>query len=234
MNFSATPVGTHCCRRGKSWRAVWLATAIAVTGFQTGHAQLDIFRRGYHPNNVFAYPPKLPLDFRRLALLPVAAGSTDGALPDGCAALGPVLLDQLIKTKRFEIVPVDSDTLRRGTGQGSWTGRETLPTDFLSFLRRQYDCDGVLFAELTCYHAYAPLAVGWRFKLVDARSGQIIWAADEIFDASEPTVRRAAQNFENQHFHLPFVHEDNWQALNSPRQFGRYVITTLLGSLPSR
>jgi hypothetical protein len=35
----------------------------------------------------------------------------------------------------------------------------------------------VPFAELTAYRAHAPLAVGWRLKLVDACSGQIVWAA---------------------------------------------------------
>jgi hypothetical protein len=234
MKFSATPAGTDWCWRGKSWRAAFLATAVALAGVQAAPAQLNVLRRDYRPNNVFAFPAKLPLEFRRVAVLPVAAGATESSLADGSAALGPVLYDQLVKTKRFEVVSVDPASLRRGTGQSAWAGTETLPTDFLGFLRREYDCDGVLFAELTSYHAYAPLAIGWRLKLVDARSGQIIWAADEVFDATQPSVQRAAERFENQHIHWPFVHEENWQALNSPRQFGRYAIATLLGSLPGR
>jgi hypothetical protein len=167
-------------------------------------------------------------------VLPLAPERIGNDLPEGCAAMTPVLLEQLLKTKKFEVVSVDADTLRRGTGQTYWTGAEVLPADFLGFLRREYGCDGVLFGELTLYRAYSPLAVGWRLKLVDVRSGQIIWATDEVFDDTVPTVHRAAQRFESQRVLWPFGQDQNWLALNSPRQFGRYSITTLLGTLPGR
>src|ERR1035441_7903692 len=57
-----------------------------------------------------------------------------------------------------------------------------------------------------------PLAVGWRLKLVDARSGQIIWSVDELFDAARPGVFRAAQRFERPGFVMPFFHDENWVA----------------------
>ena len=123
--------------------------------------------------------------------------SERGDLPEGCTALTPVLWDQLVKTKKFEVVLVDAATLRSRTGQANWTGTETLPADFLAFLRREYGCDGVLFVELTTYRAYAPLAVGWRMKLVDARSGQIAWAADELFDAARPACSAPRRSLPN-------------------------------------
>lgn len=184
----------------------------------------------YQPNNIFAYPPKLSLNFQRVAVLPLAAETAAHDLPEGCATLTPVLWDQLVKTKRFEVVTVDPARLNGSTGQPAWTGSENLPPDFLAFLRREYGCDGVLFAELTAYRAYAPLAVGWRLKLVDARSGQVIWAADEVFDAARPDVAIGAQKFTD-HRRTP---EENWVAINSPSQFGRYSAATLLDTLPVR
>jgi hypothetical protein len=184
--------------------------------------------------NVFAYPPKLSLDLRRVAVLPLAAEAAGGDLPDGCAALTPVLQEQLIKAGKFEVVAVDPATLRRRTGQVNWTGAEVLPPDFLAFLKREYGCDGVLFAELTTYRAYAPLAVGWRLKLVDVRSGQVLWAVDEVFDAKIPAVSLAAQRFTSPGFSLPFLRQENWVAVNSPRQFGGYTAATLLDTLPDR
>ena len=131
-------------------------------------------------------------------------------------------------------VAVDPAILRRGSGQVNWTGTEVLPPDLLAFLKREYGCDGVLFAELTAYRAYAPLAVGWRLKLVDVRSGQIVWAADEVFDAKRPAVSLAAQRFASPGFNLPFLRQENWVAVNSPRQFGGYTAATLLDTLPDR
>lgn len=238
MNFCATPASSGCCRQKKNWRAGWLAGLFALSGVmasaQDAPAQVEVSSHDCRPDNVFAYPAKLSLDLRRVAVLPLAAETASGDLSEGCTALGPVLLEQLVKTKKFETVAVDAAVLRQATGQASWTGTETLPPDFLPFLHREYGCDAVLFVELTAYRAYAPLAVGWRFKLVDVRSGQIVWAADELFDAAEPAVYHASQRFSGQRLKWPFGHEENWLAANSPRQFGRYSATVLLGTLPER
>lgn len=232
MNFHIPAGGPR--RRKKAWRAGWLAGFFALASVQAAPPHSDIFRREYQPDNVFAYPTKLALDFRRVAVLPLAAGKLDGDQPDGCAALTPILLEQLTKTKRFEVVSVDADSLRHGTGRAAWTGTEALPADFLGFLHREYGCDGVLFGELTIYRAYAPMAIGWRLKLVDVHSGQILWAVDEVFDDAAPAVHRAAQRFEAKGPSWPFGHGQNWLAANSPRQFGRYSVAALLATLPER
>lgn len=238
MNLSADPASG--CRRwqGKIWRACRL-TALLALGGTVAHGQNATppgggVRGDYRPNNVFAYPAKLSLDFRRVAVLPLAAGVDSSDLADGCNALAPILRDELIKTKRFEVVAVDPTALRRSTGRVAWTGTEALPADFLGFLRREYDCDAVLFAELTSYRAYAPLAVGWRLKLVDVRSGQILWAVDELFDAADPAVYHASQKFAGQPTRWPFCHQENWLAANSPRLFGRYAAAALVDRLPER
>jgi hypothetical protein len=238
MKFSADSARGNIRRSGKKWRIVWIAGFAAVCGVmvscQTAPVQTGVFRRDFKPDNIFVYPPRLALEFRRVAVLPIAAASSDGDLPAGCEALAPVLIEQLVKTKRFEAVPVDVDFLLPRTGRTAWTGRETLPPNFFDDLRREYDCDGVLFVELTVYRAYAPLAVGWRFKLVDTRTRQIIWAADEVFDASQADVRRAATKFEEKAPVLPFVADKDWAMLNSPRRFGRYTAAALLETLPER
>jgi hypothetical protein len=262
MNFSAFSGSGPRRWRKKRWRAGWLAGFFALGGVlaasQAAPPYAGIFRRDYRPDNVFAYPAKLSPDLRRLAVLPLAAETAGRDLPEGCVALTPVLMEQLIKTRKFEVVAVEASALRHATGQINWTGKEMLPPDFFAFLRREYGCDAVLFAELTTYHAYAPLAIGWRLKLADARSGQIVWAADELFDANQPAVNRAAQWFaepwphrpfaRNESWipeaaadlaglrmpHWPFGRKENWMAANSPRQFGRYATAALLDTLPER
>ena len=238
MKSSARAAGGHDRRWKKLWRPCWpaglLALGAAIAGCQSAPPHASLLQRVYRPDNVFVYPPKLSLNLQRVAVLPVAAENLNGELSDGCAALSPVLWEQLVKTKKFEVVAVDPAVLRRRTSQAVWTGGENLPADFLAFLRREYGCDGVLFAELTAYRAYEPLAVGWRFKLVDARSGQIVWAADEVFDAAHSRVAHGVQKFGELRFIWPFFHEENWVAVNSPRQFGRYAAATLLDTLPDR
>jgi hypothetical protein len=153
MNFRACSGGDAGRHRKKIWRAVRPAGFIAICGVlvscQTAPVHTTVFRREFRPDNVFVYPPRLSLDFRRVAVLPLAPASVSGNLPEGCEALTPVLWEQLVKTKKFEAVAVDAGKLRRSTGRTAWTGTETLPTDFFAALRREYGCDGVLFVELT-------------------------------------------------------------------------------------
>jgi len=238
MNFRARPAGDQIRHRSKPWRIVGSVGLFALCGMlascQTAPVHTTVFRSDFRPDNVFVYPPKLSLDFRRVAVLPIAPAADARDLPEGCEALAPVLMEQLVKTKKFEAVAVDASHLSQRTGRAAWTGNEVLPADFLGYLRREYDCDGVLFVELTTYRAYAPLAVGWRFKLVDARTGQVIWSADELFDAARPEIQRAASHFEAEKPVLSLGGTKDWAILTSPRTFGRYSAATLLDTLPER
>lgn len=189
------------------------------------------FGHDYQPRNVFTYPERLSLNLRRVALLPLTSDQDGAVLAAGCEALGPVLRNELIKVKRFEVVSVDAKTLREFTGRPAWAGTESLPPDFFDSLKKTYGCDAVMFCELTVFHAYPPLAVGWRLKLVDASTKQVIWAADEIFDDSDSSVARGAKHFaERQSAAEPA----GWSVRHSPRMFGHYTAATLLACLPNR
>jgi hypothetical protein len=203
--------------------------------------------------NVFAASPILPQDLKRVVVLPLARDESHVDLSSGCETLDPVLQAELVKTKRFEVVAASPEMLRTLTGRLAWTGAEILPADFFDSLQRAYDCDAVLFCQLTTFRAYASLAVGWRLKLVDARTQKIIWAADEIFDAGDPAVAKGAEQFQKQQQNIhgetrsllktllnyadrqpPSALEDQWAILNSPRYFGQYSAVKLLQTLPTR
>jgi len=185
-------------------------------------------------DNSFQAAPDLPVDLRRVAMLPLAWEGSQTDLSQGSETLGPILLGELVRTKKFEVITVNPESLRSLTGRSGWTGLEVLPANFFDSLQRVYGCDAVLFCQLTTFHAYAPLAVGWRMKLVDARTGQILWAVDKIFDADQRTVLNRARRF---HLAGQWVFHDpsnDWQVENSPRKFGQYTIAQALLTLPNR
>jgi hypothetical protein len=203
--------------------------------------------------NVFVPSSQLPVDLKRVVMLPPACSDFSGPLADGCQMLGPVLQAELIKAGKFEVVTADPETLRNCTGNLSWTGEEALPLNFFDSLRQYYGCDAVLFCHLTEFRSSAPLAIGWRLKLVDAKTGRILWAADEIYDAKDAPVAKAAQRFEKQQqphqsavYHIySFLAwcintstrsalDDQWNILHSPRYFGEFSAAELLKTLPAR
>ena len=178
------------------WNAGWWVAGLVVGVLLTGCAAPENRQMyqspGCRPENVFRYSESLPADIRRVAVLPLACENQRTDLQEGCEALNPILQGELIRTKKFEVVSANADLLRNRTGRLTWTGAEILPRDFFSSLREAYGCDAVLFCQLTVFRAYAPLAIGWRMKLVDVRTRQTLWAADDIVDAGEPAVPEGA------------------------------------------
>lgn len=212
-----------------------------------------VFGQDLKSQNVFASSPVLPKDLKRVVVLPLVCDESRVDLSRGCEMLDSIFQAELVKTKKFEVIPSGSEMLRSLTGRFGWTGAEVLPADFFDSLQHAYGCDAVLFCQLTAFRAYAPLAIGWRLKLVDVHTQKIIWAADEIFDAGEPLVASSAEQFQKQQQN---VHgqtksllktllkladreplsalDDQWAILNSPRYFGQYSAEKLLQTLPER
>lgn len=232
---SANKSGLNCQGWGRTgWTGGWLVALLWLAGCATESHQPGLAHPDRPPQNVFSQSPVLPASLRRVAILPLACEASATELSESCAVLGPGLLEELIRTQKFEVVSVSPESLRRHTGRADWTGGETLPVDFFGVLRREYGCDAVMFCELTTFHAYSPLIIGWRFKLVNLQTRQIIWAADEVFDTKPPATGVGGWLVEQgRQLVTPDV-SDEWVVLNSPTRFGRYSAAQLLTTLPER
>lgn len=188
---------------------------------------------GYEPSNVYRQSTALAPTLRRVAVLPLAVDESRIEPMEATQALEPALRTELLKTRKFELVWVAPESLRKWTGKQSWTAEDKLPADFFANLREQTGCDAVLFCRVSRFHAYPPLVVGWNFKLIGAGDSQPVWAIDETFDASEPDVANSARRYENSH-RSEIPPADSPLILNSPRRFGHYTAWAALGTLPTR
>jgi hypothetical protein len=140
----------------------------------------------------------------------------------------------LVKTKRFEVVPVTPLQLRAQTGRTAWSATDRLPADFFETLREAHGCDAVLFAELTEYRAHTPVAIGWRLKLIDARTKTTLWAGDELFDAQKPEIAAAARKFRASGNWFTREPGADWAVLHSPQRFAEYSAAQMFDTLPVR
>lgn len=183
----------------------------------------------YQPTNFFWAGPALPAYLRRVAVLPLSVPERDWEAEAGREALREVLLAELGKAQRFELVAVSPDQMRDLTGRPAVRPEEPIPQDLIRRLRQQAGCDGALFAHVQPYRAYPPLKLGWNLKLADLHSRQIIWAADEVFDASEASVARAAWQYARQHGAGP---QEASLVLTAPRRFAQYTLAALFARLP--
>jgi hypothetical protein len=221
--------------------ARWIR-ALLVSGLMFGGCTLPAPRFAnftpltpdYEPGNVYSYGTGISPDLKRVAVLPLACEEQRPELQDGCNVLNPILQSELIKTRKFEVVCVSPESLRNRTGRLTWKGSEVMPRQIFDSLREVYGCDAVLFCQVTAFRAYEPLAIGWRMRLVNAQTGQTVWALDEIVDAGQPSVRDGAAHYASAELQSSQEDRGNWRLRNSPRQFGQYAAAQAFATLPTR
>ena len=208
----------------------------ALCGCETLFSEMaqSISGPSHQPANVHLEEEKLAPELKRVAILPLVARPGDSEAEFGGESLAPVLLAELAKAQRFELVSISAEQLRRITGRSHWTTDERLPWNFFERLREASGCDGVLFCRLTHYRAYQPLLIGWHLQLLDATEPRVLWSADEVFDASNPAVARAAQRYAQGDPEAFTVRADAAVVLQSPRRFGQYSASALAATLPMR
>lgn len=188
----------------------------------------------YQPSNVFKLESKLSPDLKRVVVLPLTLTTDAGSAASAAGTLSQTLRGELGKARLFELVDVDALTLKSMTGRGEWGAEERLPRDFFEKLVSRYDGQAVLFATVTTYRGYPPVAIGWRLRLVDAKSFRILWSVDEVLDAGQPAVANSAQRY---YLDQRFVTEqlvDASTILGSPGRFAQFSVAALVATLPSR
>ncbi|MDB6033834.1 MAG: hypothetical protein JWM16_4172 [Verrucomicrobiales bacterium] len=189
----------------------------------------------YKPSNVYKIGSLMPVHIRRVAVLPISATAEDWQANESRLDLQPVLQGELGKTKSFEQVVVTPIQLKDWTGREAWLPEEKLPPNFFAKIAAQTGCEAVLFARLHPFHGFRPLLSGWELKLVDVHTGQIVWAVDEVFDASEPVIAQSALQWFRQHPQAGLDRNVEPDAvLASPRRFNAYALNTLFTTLPPR
>jgi hypothetical protein len=210
-----------------------LVIPLLLAGCETRPIHLP-YEAHYQPSNIFSKGPLLDPSVKRVALLPMAPLLATETFQAGVDSLQPLLRAELEKSKRFEVIVVTTQQMRRWTGQGIWKSEDQLPPDFFDRLREETGCQAVFFNQLTRYQPYQPVAIGWKLTLVINKDHVIFWAADEVFDAGDGPVANSARSYESEHITTPSPLPDPNAILSSPSRFGQYTLHALLETLPKR
>jgi hypothetical protein len=191
---------------------------------------LDPVHRGpfFIPRN-HAGDPSLG-GIRRVVVLPVYGGTV--AAPEAVAALDPVLVEALQGVNRFEVVTLSREECLRRFRAPELSSASALPHGLLGQLKQEFAVDAVLFADITVFSPYRPLAIGFRAKLASIDGTRLIWTFDDVFAADNPSVANAARR----HFltgDRGGVPADlSSGVLQSPARFAGYAAATMFATLP--
>jgi hypothetical protein len=169
-----------------------LAATLWLAGCEVTPDLTDPVRRGpfYTPKN-FAAEKRLPVELRRVLVLPVAVGSI--APEETARTLDGVIATVLQEAQRFEVVTLPRAECQRLFGAGEFASTAALPHGMIDELAARYAVDAVLFTDLTAYQPYRPQTIGLRSKLATVRDVRLVWTFDEIVSASDPAVANSAR-----------------------------------------
>jgi hypothetical protein len=192
----------------------------------------QVIGASYQPQNVHLASTNFPSSLKRVTLLPIIIEGEAPNLGDGKEVMEPLLRQELQKASRFELVTLTAAQVQRWTGAKSWAAEGVLPKDFLNKLKDATGSEAVMFCRLSHYHPYPPLLIGWNMKLVQVSDNKILWAVDEVYDARNDRVVNGARRYQQrQPQHLSNL-ADSRSILNSPTQFGGFMLESLLNTLP--
>lgn len=190
----------------------------------------------YTVGNVYMHPSGLPDEIRRVAVLPLIPSRGNRDAERGIHHTQSVFTEEFSRNRRLDLVTVTPDRLQRMFGRRAFYADEPLPFDFLPRLQTETGCQAVLFAELTTFRAYPPVALGWKLHLFDLESEELIWAVDEVFDGGTAPVSNSMKRFIRQKHSTHGAAATELLVLDSPREMARFslseVIPTLVKKIP--
>lgn len=213
--------------------ALLAAVTLSLTACRTMPSARTVMVSAYKPSNVFYSVYVLPPTFKRVAVLPMTRQGLDSDTETGIETLEPILAGELRKSQAFELVFPTRAQIRDWTGRDTWNAADELPPKFFARLQESTGCDGVVFARLTMYRPYPPLAIGWNLALVGCEKANIMWSIDEVFDGGSLPIIRGAEAYCMLELNSPEPALDGPAILQSPRRFGQYTAHVVAGTLPT-
>ncbi|MCH6255873.1 hypothetical protein MLD52_04895 [Puniceicoccaceae bacterium K14] len=171
---------------------------------------------------------QLPKHLRRVAILPFHPGNYEHI---DFSVMERNFMMELGKRNLFEIVEVEADEMMAEFEEESFSSIESLPAELLSKLHQIYAIDGILLTDISYYRPYQPVGIGVRLKLLDGRTGEIVWAVDEIFDSSSPTVENSVKTYYLSESLIQYPLNATDTVIQSPARFSKYVAHSVFNTI---
>lgn len=137
---------------------------------------------------------------------------------------------ELQKLGAFEVILPPSSHARE-LSQGIFDENGTMDLDTAIKAHEELHADAFVIGKVTVYKPYDPPALGVRLQIISAKTGDVLWTADAVFDGSESLIRRRARKY----FHRRHDGEESlfgWTiVMTSMRRYVQFVSNEILSTL---
>ncbi len=141
-----------------------------------------------------------------------------------------ILAKELRKLHTFSVMPVhETDPY--------WCNFEkTVNGDYdvevLNAIRNAYGVNAVIFGEITQYESFPKLNIGLRLRMLDLRTGKILWGVENVWDTNDLSMQRKMCEYYKTHLKNGFEPLGPELLEVSPRAFGKFVATEIAATIP--
>ena len=110
----------------------------------------------------------------------------------------------------------------------AWKAMEVRPDsaytlEQLMTARKLLGTDALLIGTVTSYSPYPRMAMGLQLKLVDLRTGQVVWAIQQIWDAADKATQERIKKYFEQQLRSDFSPIGEQLATLSPINFVKFI-----------
>ena len=139
----------------------------------------------------YASPALLTETPARIVVVPFDAGR--------CSRENAAVVSQAVSLAVQDTLQVDvvsaSPRDERLTAESVLWRRGRVDVGALVEAQRDYMADAFLFGAITNYKPYEPPILGLKLRLLSARTGDVLWAAEGVFDARDRDVRETVIDY---------------------------------------
>ena len=211
------------------------ALALGLTGCaQIAQLSNPTYIGPFHTMDNVYQPDGLPATLQRVVVMPLVPGRGNRMTERGVPLMQPTFTEEFSRARVFEVVTLSSGHLEQLVGVRALHADSPLPFDFLEKIQKGSGCEAVLFAELTTFRAYPPIAIGWKLHLFDLKTEKLLWAVDEVFDTGQALVANALRRHMRERLTPNNVAPTEIIVLDSPRELARYSLGELISTLEQK
>ncbi|NLK41248.1 MAG: hypothetical protein GX298_04245, partial [Planctomycetes bacterium] len=170
------------------------------------------------------------VDFTTIGRIALLELDNQTAQPDLSETFTQVLADALGKRHLFSVQKVMRTDPLWQTQQLDNISSYSL--DDLAAARGTLKVDAILFGQIRHYMSFPHLQIAINLKMVDTRSGKLIWAFEDVWDSNDKQVQGRMEKYFKEQMRTGYE-PMNWQILiTSPRAFANFVAYEIAETLP--
>ncbi len=133
---------------------------------------------------------------QRVLLLPLTIESKRDKVTDEVTEAFSI---ELQRSAKFSIVEANEFQDILSQQKDIWN-RGLIRAETIVEAKKRYKVEAIIFGQITQYQPYEPPILGIKIGMFSAKSGNIMWSADAIFDSSQASVIKLLKSYHKKQY----------------------------------